>query len=59
MKKHYLWGLLLTLSGISFGGYAQEMAIAESSEITFLTEAVNTQKKGLVASLDSLKKTSL
>ncbi|SMG48869.1 lytic transglycosylase domain-containing protein [Sphingobacterium psychroaquaticum] len=56
MKKHYLWGLLLTLSGISFGGYAQEMAIAESSEITFLTEAVNTQKKGLVASLDSLKK---
>lgn len=59
MKKNYLrvFSLLLCSLVIS-NAQAQEIAVIESEEHTFLTEAITMQKKGIIAGLDSLKRQS-
>lgn len=58
MKKNYLRVFSLLLCGLLSRTQAQEIAISQHEEITFLIEAVSEQKKGIVAGLDSLKRQS-
>ena len=58
MKKNYLRVFALLLCGLLSRTQAQEIAIMEHEEISFLSEAVSIQKKGIIAGLDSLKRQS-
>lgn len=60
MKKFYLRVFSLSAISLLSHVYAQEMMVrtAEEESISFLSEAVSDQKRGIVAGLDSLKKWS-